>query len=215
MVAPGYSLAPGATYPTPLRQLTALRAWLEGDPGGLPVDTGRLFLAGDSAGAQLAAQLALLGSNEDYAASVGIPGAWARGGIRGVLLNCGVFDLPALVRRDRGRSRILAWGTGTAAVAYAGTRDPDSPRLAQMSPVQHVDADFPPTWISGGNADPLTAGHSKPLAERLRALGVPVTALFWPDAHEPALEHEYQFNLDGEEGRQAFGSMVAFLREWQ
>lgn len=212
VVAPDYSLAPAATYPQPLRQLNALRAWLARHAAVYPLDAGRLFLAGDSAGAQLAAQLAAIGAAPGYAEAVGLPAVFTPDLVRGVVLHCGVFDLRALVRRDPARSRLLGWGTTTTVLAYARTRDPASPLLALMSPLLHVDARFPPAWITGGNADPLTPGHSMALAARLQALGVPVDALFWPDDHQPGLPHLYPFNLDSTEGQAAFQSMLAFLR---
>ena len=132
--------------------------------------------------------------------------------VRGVVLQCGVFDLPALVRPDRAGGRLVRWGTATTVLAYAGTRDPDSPVLARISPIPHLTPRFPAAWITGGNDDPLTRGHSVVFAERLGALGVPATTLFWPDDHRPKLPHLYPFNLDTAEGQAAFASMVAFLR---
>ena len=124
-----------------------------------------------------------------------------------------MFDLRALARPDPERSRLLGWGTTTTVLAYARTRDPDSPVLAQMSPLEHLTAAFPPAWITGGNADPLTPGHSVPFTARLESLDVPVTTLFWPGDHEPGLPHLYPFNLDTEEGQEALRSMLEFLRQ--
>ena len=41
--------------------------------------------------------------------------------------------------------------------------------------------------------------------------GVPVDVLFWPQDHQPALPHEYQFDLDTAEGREALRRIEAFL----
>lgn len=59
-VGVGYSIAPGATYPTPLRQLDAALGFLQREAARLRLDPTRIVLAGDSAGAQLAAQMANL-----------------------------------------------------------------------------------------------------------------------------------------------------------
>ena len=77
--------------------------------------------------------------------------------------------------------------------------------------VDYVTAAFPPTFITGGNADPLTP-QSKEFADRLAELGVPVEPLFYPDDQQPALGHEYQFDLTGEAGNRAFEKMVRFLQ---
>lgn len=109
-------------------------------------------------------------------------------------------------------SGLLRWGIKTTAWAYTGTRDPSDAELRQMSTIDHVTAAFPPAFISGGNADPLTDDHSKPLAEKLESLGVDVTSLFYPDDHTPKLEHEYQFDLDNAEGQRALQEVIAFLK---
>jgi hypothetical protein len=80
-----------------------------------------------------------------------------------------------------------------------------------MSTLNAVTADFPPTYISGGNGDALTAGQSKPLATRLQSLGVPVTTLFWAEDYEPALPHEYQFHLDYAGAQKALDETRLFL----
>lgn len=71
-------------------------------------------------------------------------------------------------------------------------------------------ADFPPAFISAGNADPLLR-HSTALAETLASHGVSVDSLFFPSDYAPGLPHEYQFNLDTDAGRLALDRSGAFL----
>lgn len=80
-----------------------------------------------------------------------------------------------------------------------------------MSTIQFVTPAFPPTYISGGNGDGLTWLQSIPMAQRLRSLDVPVTDVFWPADHQPALPHEYQFHLDLDEAQEALGRTLDFL----
>ena len=80
-----------------------------------------------------------------------------------------------------------------------------------MSTIEYVTADFPTTWISGGNGDPLTNSQSKPLAKKLAGLGVEVTSVFYPEDESPALPHEYQFHLNFAKARSALQSTVDFL----
>jgi acetyl esterase/lipase len=77
-VAVRYSLAPGATYPTPVRQIMAALAYLGANADRLHVDPQRLFLGGESAGAQIAAQVAAIVANPGYATELGItPTIWS------------------------------------------------------------------------------------------------------------------------------------------
>ena len=207
-VGVNYTIAPEATYPTAVTQLNTALAYLVAHAEELRVDPTRIVLAGDSAGSQLASQLATMITNPDYASVVGITPALAASALRGVVLNCGIYDLDEMT----GATGIIGWGFKTALWAYTGDRNWSETKAgSQMSTLDFVTAQFPPVYISGGNGDGLTAGQSKPLAARLRALGVPVTELFWPDDHAPSLPHEYQFHLDFEDAHTAFTKTLEYL----
>lgn len=206
VVGVGYSLAPGKTYPAPLVQVNAALAYLQANAQRLHVDPSQLYLAGDSAGAQIAAQLANIISEPSYARMVGIQPAIARTQLRGVLLYCGAYDL-GLVDFDSASGLFLK----TVLWSYAGTRDfMISPRFAAASVRGFITPDFPPSFISVGNADPL-APQSHAMAGALAAQKVSVDSLFFPESYTPALPHEYQFNLDTEAGWQALERSVQFL----
>ncbi len=199
VVTPNYTLSPAARYPRALRQVCdALVAALDG--------TDRPFvLAGDSAGAHFAAQVAMLLCDPAYAEQVGVRPEVGRPA--GTLLHCGAYA-PGMVRGSAGP---VGWFVRTVATAYVGTDDFDDPLFEEVDLVARVSPDFPPTWISGGNVDPLTT-QGLVFAERLAELGVPVTPVFYSGSHQPALGHEYQFKLSLPEARAALESSVAFLR---
>src|SRR5699024_11006578 len=89
----------------------------------------------------------------------------------------------------------------------------DDPALAELSTINYLTPDFPPTFITGGNADALTDQQSKPFASRLKQLDVDTRTLFFPSDYTPALGHEYQFNLDIAAGKKALHEIVAFSRD--
>lgn len=70
-VAVGYSIAPGAQYPTPVLQANEALAFLAANTAKYRIDTARIVLAGDSAGSQIASQLAAVISDPSYGSSVG------------------------------------------------------------------------------------------------------------------------------------------------
>ncbi|MGC0365542.1 acetyl esterase [Rhodococcus sp. 27YEA15] len=208
VVALDYSLGPERHYPTAVQQLDAAHAFVLANAERLHVDPSRIFLAGDSAGAQLSSQMAILVTDEDYAARLGITPALSPEQVRGVVLNCGIYDLAGVA----GGSGIVGWGVDRSLWAYTGHREfLDSTAADQMSTLNYVTEAFPPTYLSGGNGDPLTDGQSKPLADKLGGLGVAVDTLFYPDDHQPVLGHEYQFDLDNPDGMTAFERTVDFL----
>ena len=205
-VSIAYTIAPEARYPTPVRQVNAALGWLDANAEPLGLDRDRIFLAGDSAGSQIAAQVANLTVDPAYARLTGIKPSLTPKQLRGVVLHCGAYDA-ALVDMDgpmAGFIRTVVW-------AYLGRRDfQDDPRVGEMSVIRHLSPAFPPIFISGGNADPLTPQSSR-LAEVARDRGVAVDALFYPADHQPALAHEYQFNLDLADARTALDRSAAFL----
>lgn len=202
-----YSIAPEAQYPTPLIQLNAALAYLQANAGHLQLDTRRMVLAGDSAGAQITAQMATIISNPAYARQLSIQPAIQPGQLKGVLLNCGVYDT-GLVDYNGAFGGFLK----TVMWSYSGNRDfLNDPRLKTLSVVNYVDAQFPPAFITVGNADPLKP-QSLALAAKLQQLGVNTDTLFYPDNYQPGLGHEYQFNLDDSAGKLALQRMLGFLQ---
>lgn len=212
VVSVEYSLGPEKTYPTAVHQLNEAYAYLKANADRLHVDTSNIFLAGDSAGSQLSSQMAALITNPSYAKQVDIVPNLQPSQLKGVILNCGIYQMDGLVHPDPTLPKIIGWGTDVSVWAYIGTRDFNSPIIRQMSAYYHVTKDFPPTYITGGNGDPLTDAQSKPLADKLDSLGVDVTRLFYAANHQPSLPHEYQFNLDTNDGKAAFKATVAFAK---
>jgi acetyl esterase/lipase len=205
-VAIDYSPAPGARFPTPVRQTNAALAHIVADAKRLNIDPERIFLAGDSAGAQIAAQTALIISDANYARRMGIDPGMKRASLRGLVLFCGPYDPSSLNFEGPFADfmRTVLW-------SYIGTRNPRDARVAQISVTPYVTAVYPPVFISVGNADPL-APQSVAFAEALRAQGIEVDALFFPNDHSPPLDHEYQLLLSTDAGRLALDRSVAFLK---
>jgi acetyl esterase/lipase len=204
-----YTLAPEAVHPTQLQQVHAGLFTLRVRAEALGIDPQRIVLAGDSAGAQLAAQLAAAITHPEYGQRLGVPaGSVDAQAIRGVALFCGPYDLGLFNLEGKLGPvlRAVLW-------AFTGERDARAtPAFELASVLRHVTADFPPAFITVGNADPLKA-HSLALEARLRTLGVPVQTLYFADDRTPPLGHEYQFNLDDPAGEEALQRLLAFLAE--
>ncbi len=201
-----YSIAPAVKYPTPVRQANDALGFLVRNAARFHIDATRLFLAGDSAGAQIAAQLAAIISDPSYAAAVGISPSIPRTQLRGIALLCGVYD-PSTIKRDGaygGFIRTVLW-------SYFGSKDlTGDPRLAEFAVNRHVTPAFPPAFISVGNADPL-APQSALMAASIRNQGVAVDSLLFPTDHNPPLAHEYQFHLDQAAALEALERLNAFF----
>lgn len=204
-----YSTGRRGRYPLPVQQVNSALAHIVTHAEQLGINPKRIVLAGDSAGAQIAAQVALLNTDAGYARSLGIAPAVSRDRIKAVLALSGAYDIGSVdLDGDYG------WFVRTVLWAYSGSRNfLQDERFRLASVTDHVGPAFPPTFLSSGNGDPL-APQAERLAHKLRAFGVPVETLFFPDDREPALPHEYQFNLDDQAGTEALDRMLAFSERW-
>ncbi|HXE09929.1 MAG TPA: alpha/beta hydrolase [Verrucomicrobiae bacterium] len=209
VVAIDYSIAPEKHYPLPVVQTDAALRYVQANAARLHIDPSRFILAGDSAGSQIAAQVATIITNPAYARQMGMASPMASQQLKGMLLNCGAYDI-ALTQKTKAARDFVH----TVLWAYSGHKDyVHDAELQYASVADYVTKDFPPSFITAGNADPLEP-QSRELASRLSAVGVPLSTLFYPADHEPQLPHEYQFDLDQADGRNALNQMVGFLGQY-
>jgi acetyl esterase/lipase len=208
VVSLDYSLSPTNLYPTPVLQVNTALGYLVANAERLHVDPSRIFLAGDSAGAQIAAQVAAAVTSEEYAGSMEIHPTIRQDQLKGVLLYCGVYDIDSM-RFDGAMGFLMK----EALRSYMGTRNyPAVANFAEASVANYVTPKFPPAFISAGNSDPVEPQSHK-MAQALQQKGVTVETLFYPPSFQPPLAHEYQFDLDLMEGRDALDRSVAFLEK--
>ncbi len=189
VVGVNYSRAPGSSYPTPVEQTAEALDWVREHAADHDLDSSRIVLAGDSAGAQIAVEAAL---------------REPPGQIAGLLLQSGAFDPGWMVEELDGWS---GWIVGRAVSSYV---DPEDHAAARV--VDHVTADLPPVWVTSGDADPLRS-QTVELVARLEELGVDVTAHLPESAEGPPLGHEYQFDLGLEPSVEALQGLRRFLDE--
>lgn len=210
VAAPRYSLAPGHRYPAPLRQLMQALTYLQANAGRLLIDPDRIALAGDSAGAHIAAQAGALVTTPGYADAVGIIPTITSAQLRGLVLACGPYDLQLGHHASSPAGRLFVQ---IVLQAYSGKRHfLDDRAFAAWSITDNVTAAFPPTLITVGNADPLRP-HSELLAGKLRNHGAETQTLFFAAGHQPPLGHEYQFDLDTDAGQLFLGRLLTFLSQ--
>lgn len=202
----GYKTAPSVKYPEPVRQVNETIAHVLSKASDYGIDPDRVFLAGDSAGSQIAAQTAAVVTDPLYANETGIKPGLSPTQLRGIILNCGIFD-PSKINLDGafgGFIRTVLW-------SYFGEDDPAKiEKFDEFNVTRNVGGAFPPAFITVGNADPL-APQSILMAEALKSKGIAVDELYFEKDHQPPLGHEYQFNLETADAKLAFDRMNAFL----
>lgn len=206
-VAIEYSHAPEKTYPAQLLQANQALAFLIEHAAQYNIDPNRIVLAGDSAGAQIAAQLANVISSGEYAHLLQIVPSLTRPQLKGVILYSGAFE-PGL-----GSLRGISGSAGHAMLwAYLGKKNYlREPSLDSIHLFKYVTSKYPRTFLSTGNRDPLLL-QSQTFARILQEKSVEVDSLFFTDDPSTNVPHEYQFLWNTPQAQQSFQRLNVFLR---
>lgn len=200
-----YSLAPEARYPVPLRQAAAALAYLESHAASMDGDPKKVFLAGDSAGAQIASQVAAMVSDKSFAREVGVAMPIESSSLRGTVLACGPYDMATIGTTGFPGVQTFLW-------SYTGQRNYEKySRIDELSTVNHVTGTYPATFLTVGDADPFVTQASE-FAQALKAKNVPVTQVLWTGSGRK-LGHEYQFDLSTQPARDALAAMTSFIQK--
>jgi acetyl esterase/lipase len=154
-VVPSYRLAPKHPHPAQIEDVAAAFAWTVAHVREYGGDTNRIFVAGHSAGAHLAALLSL---DHTYLAAQHL----SPSSIRGVLAWSGVYDL------TNGEGQEAVFGK-------------DHLVRQQASPLSHVKAGGSPFFVSYCEWDYFSLpGQARAFSHALSAAGVPSQLLFIP-----------------------------------
>jgi acetyl esterase/lipase len=154
-VLPDYRIYPEVKFPAFVDDGAAALAWVVSHAAEIGGDPKRIFLAGHSAGAHLAAMLAY---DPARLMRVGLPADI----VRGFIGLSGPYALDP--------------NTDTYRAIFAAPYG-----LADWQPVLLARAGAPPALLIHGEADDVVyVGHARKMADALSALGVPVTLRTYP-----------------------------------
>ena len=187
VVAIEYGLAPEEPFPAGYDDAVAAIGWTVENIARYGGDPDRLVVAGDSAGANIAAGIAV--SRPD------LP-------VRALALVYGVYDFEHMPTSPE------IHGDGFLAdlhQAYLGPEGLHLLRDPRVSPI-HAAADLPPAIIMVGSLDPL-ASESRALAVKLAAAGVEHQLVVLPGYH-----HAFQHFETMPETVPAFRTIASFLQ---
>ena len=200
-----YQLAPEGKYPTQMLQVNEAIRFLLSHAEEYRIDTQKIFIAGDSAGAHLSSQMGLYYTNPAFQAHIGGTPAIAKEQMRGVILHCGYYNIDTL--RATGFPMIAdsVWMM-TGEKHYEGTEAAKS-----MNTVAWVTPEYPSTFIDCGDKDSFLSQAEEMIAA-LEAQGVEVVR-YLPTTTKFPLMHEFQVRLNMVEAQAALEELAGFLGE--
>lgn len=199
-----YSLAPEYRYPAPVQQAAAALAYLRERATDYGGDASRLFLAGNSAGAQISSQLGALITDRSLQRETGLIVDVPPASLRGVILLNGVFDFDTAGRAGFPGFTSYVW-------SYTGQKDYRAyPRIDELSTARNVTPAYPDTFLTAGDGD-LLETQTYEFDAILRAAGVTVDSLYWTGS-DLGLPHDYMLALDSEAAQDAYEAVSDFLR---
>jgi acetyl esterase/lipase len=165
IIAPAYRLAPEHPFPRPLDDCYETLRWMHTEAKSLGIDTSRLAIGGESAGAGLAAALIqLVHDRKEFKPSF-------------QLLIYPMLDDKTALRNDLAYSDYIVWSQESNRFgweSYLGTHYSKAERPAYAVPARREDlSGLPPTWLGVGTLDIF---HDEDIlyAQRLKEAGVNV-----------------------------------------
>lgn len=203
-----YLLSPESRYPDGLTQVDQALAYVADHAEDYGIDLTKIVLSGDSAGGQLAGQLALVLTNPSYAETIGFKPT-APVTPKGFI---GVSSWSDIQMGMRMGSPVLDWFIAPVARSYFQVLDVEqAARAEQASLVKHVNKNFPASFISDGNIGSFTTANLA-LVDRLTELGVTVDSQFY-DKEEVQLPHIFELSLDNPYAQEVYAEHLAFLEK--
>ncbi len=196
VVSFNYHLAPKYKFPTPVRDTNLVMEWICRKAEIYGFDTDNVVIVGDSAGAQLASQYAVICTDPDYAKIMEItPPEFT---LRAVGLNCGMYDLKERAGEIPGNKLMIDYFT----------KDP-SVYGKKLDVLSHVTEKFPPAYLLSAKGDFLVE-QCRPMAELIRSKGVPCEYRIYGDEKTG---HVFHLDMRSDLARKANDEEIAFIRE--
>lgn len=200
-----YSLAPDYPYPASTIQIAEAINYLYEHADDYGIDDKNIFIGGNSAGAHLSSQMGGLFTNADYAKQVDVETRVPAENIKGLLLFNGVYNFDTAGDCNFPFYKKLAW-------AYTGMKDyTQYERIDELSTVKHITEEYPPTYITVGDIDPLEP-QTLEFIKILEKNNVDYASLLWT-GQNTELYHDYIYELDTKEAVAAYEAAVRFMME--
>lgn len=196
-----YRLAPRWKFPAPLEDINNAMLWLNREARYYHADITKIFMVGDSAGAQLVSQYAAMLTNAEYMALFGFRRPDVGVQLKAVGLNCGMYDMATLAAGKR--EDVL--------LEYLGRKLPaDDPRIRVL---EAIGTNYPPAHITTACYDFLRDA-ARPMHDFLAAKGIPCRYDCYGSEEKTSIGHVFHVNILLEEAIRCNDDQCAFFRSF-
>ena len=204
-----YQRAPEASWPAQLIQIGECCRFLQQAAERYKLDMEKVAIAGDSAGAHMAAQFALVHANARFREQAGLQAVLRPEALKAALLYCGPYELGIY---GNVRNKKLRFFVNCIGWCYFGKRKWKNTTAAKLCTIKHyVTPQFPPTYITDGNTFSFEA-HGRALVQALREQNVWVKERFFaPEAEK--VTHGYRAQMREPCAKQCYQDTRAFLHD--
>lgn len=192
-----YRLSPEHPYPAGFMDVCAVMAYLQEHAREYSLDLERVYMVGDSAGAQLVSQYSIYATNQSYRElfdmgkdlQVIVPNK--------IALNCGIYDVGSIITEDE----MCDW--------YVPSSIQKNIAISFFNILDYMTKDFPETYLMLSVNDPL-AKHTAPLKKKLEELSVPFVYREFGQ-EESADGHVFHLNMRSENGKRVNQEEIEFF----
>lgn len=192
-----YRLSPEHPYPAGFMDVCAVMAYLQENAREYSLDLERVYMVGDSAGAQLVSQYSIYATNQSYRElfemgkdlQVIVPNK--------IALNCGIYDVGSIITEDE----MCDW--------YVPSCIQKNIAISFFNILDYMTKEFPDTYLMLSVNDPL-AKHTAPLKKKLEELSVPFVYRECGQ-EEPTDGHVFHLNMRSENGKRVNQEEMEFF----
>lgn len=192
-----YRLSPEHRFPSALQDINNVLCWIEEHASEYGMDVKRVFMMGDSAGAQLTSHYAAINTNPDFAKMYALKKHGIK--LKGISLACGMYDLPKLIVGD---------SLDECVKDYLGeSADPSLPIIDVLSAITKA---YPPAFLFSCPNDFLYPA-CEPMAELINERGGKAKAVIYGTKEMKDVQHVFHCNMKTEIGAKARREQAEFL----
>ena len=198
-----YRLAPKVRLPAQLQDAACAISWIYQNAARYGGDNKRIFLAGDSAGAQISSWYASALEKQVLFERAGILGSVPPVHLQGLLLFYGVYDFDTVQNTRFPFIKIY-----TRNCLGSGTKD-FAKKSELASPAKHVSKNLPPIFLCAGQRDRLFSQSLK-YAEILGNKGVDCRVYFFSEKYRAS--HGFLFFPWSKPAKMTFAAIGEYFR---